>query len=673
VRFGASLYLIYVSQALLACGLAGLLLWCHRLYRRDYLWHWGWSWVAFAVHMWGAALGLWLALRGAGAGPRGLVTTLAFLGGQLQVAWFVLGAAELRGTPIAPRERRRVLFAFGLLGLAVGAVYLGLPAANPARGFLRIGARALASGIAMLAAAWWIRRSPVWPAGVGRRLVGYALLLYAVQELQYVIATLPPLVGLAQLPHIAYLGYADLLVQAAIGAGTVIGLLEEERARVVAASAEIERLSYRDLSTDLPNRRSLLEQLGRAIARAHRTGERLAVAHLDIDRFGVVNEAWSQATGDAVLRVVGDRLRSLLRESDMVARLGGDSFAVLLSGHTSDEQVTTITERMAQRIGQPFVLHEREIHLTASIGVACYPEHGTDPDTLLGNADAAMYRAKEAGRSRTLFFQPTMNVRARERLGLERALRRAIGENQFVLHYQPICDLRDDRIVRFEALLRWQHPERGILAPGQFLPIAEAIGLTDAIDQWVLRTACSDAFRWRAHARGRPPQVSVNLTAHPLQSPDLVARIETVLGDTGLPASALELEITESAAMDHAESTLRALRALKRIGVRLAIDDFGTGYSSLSYLRTFPIDTLKIDRSFVSDLGVYENATTLVAGIAALGQSLGLAVVAEGVETAEQKAILTAHGCTIVQGHLLGMPQAIDRCLELLSVARAAI
>jgi diguanylate cyclase (GGDEF)-like protein len=393
----------------------------------------------------------------------------------------------------------------------------------------------------------------------------------------------------------------------------------------------------------------------------------VAVAHLDVDRFSVVNHAWSPAVGDAVLRGVGDRLRALIRDGDVLARLHGDSFGFLLTGLRTDEQVHAFAERVARRLGRPFALHGREIELTASIGVSWYPDHGADAETLLRHADAAMYRAKEAGRNRTLLYRPTMNTRVAERLALEQGLRRAIGSNELLLYYQPIVEVATGRIVRFEALLRWNHPERGLLPPAQFLPLAEPIGLADAVDQWVLRTACSEALRWRSLVADHPPRVSVTLTPRSFQQPDLIQRVDTVLGDTGLPASALEIEITESTAMGDAEATLAVLRQLKASGVRLAIDDYGTGSSSLSSLRTFPIDTLKIDRAFVRDLGREPTAPALIAGIVALAKSLGLEVVAEGIETEEQRAIVQAEGCQLLQGFLLGMPMPAAECAALVA------
>ncbi|MDB4950670.1 MAG: diguanylate cyclase/phosphodiesterase with sensor, partial [Gemmatimonadetes bacterium] len=514
---------------------------------------------------------------------------------------------------------------------------------------LRIGFRCAVLAAGFLAAAWGATAGRGWRPGIGTRVTaaGYALLAAA--------EVLPPLLPSAYLPPLTLL---SVVLQSAVALGMAAALVEESHARTSQALAEVERLAYHDTSTNLPNRRLLVDRITLEIARVRRAGGRFAIAHLDVDRFKDVNEAWSPAVGDAVLRGVGERLRGLLRDGDVLSRLGSDSFALLFTGIATDEQVTALTDRVARRIGRPFVLHEREIELTASIGVSCFPEHGADAESLLRNADAAMTRAKEAGRNRTLFYHPAMITRTGERLALEQALRRALAGDELVLHYQPIVELDTGRVVRYEALLRWPHPTRGLLGPDQFLNLIEPMGLTEALDQWVLRTACTEALHWRCGSQARPPQVAVNLSARSLQQPDLVQRIDTVLADTGLPAAALELEITETAAMEDAESTLNTLRQLKALGVHIAIDDFGTGYSSLSYLRTFPIDTIKIDRAFVRDLGVHKNATALIAGITALARSLELSVVAEGVEDERQREILHAHGCQFVQGYLMGRPAA---------------
>ncbi|HET6764303.1 MAG TPA: EAL domain-containing protein [Longimicrobiaceae bacterium] len=564
---------------------------------------------------------------------------------------WLLAAASPADDP-APRHASLLLALLALAGTACGLL---LPPEMAGA------ASSAAVAVGLAAAAWTAVGARAGDGRWTRRALVAVLAAAALVEAAPV-ALAPSFLG--------PLALAALVLQGAVAVALAAALVDEAQARTADALAEVERLAYHDTSTNLPNRRLLVDRIDLEIARVRRTGGRFAIAHLDVDRFKDVNEAWSPAVGDAVLRGMGDRLRGVLRDGDVLSRLGSDSFALLFSGVTTDEQVTALTDRVARRIGRPFVLHEREIELTASIGVSMYPEHGGDAEQLLRNADAAMSRAKEAGRNRTLFYHHDMTTRAGERLALEQALRRALAGDELVLHYQPILELATGRVVRFEALLRWPHPQRGMLSPDEFLSLIEPMGLTEALDQWVLRTACSEALHWRHLAQGRAPQVAVNLSARSLQQPDLVRRIDTVLSDTGLPASALELEITESAAMEHAESTLRTLRELKELGVHIAIDDFGTGYSSLSYLRTFPIDTIKIDRAFVRDLGVHPNATALIAGITALARSLGLSVVAEGLETEKQRDILQAQRCEYVQGYFFGRPMAPAACLTWLAAHR---
>lgn len=668
------LYAIYLSQAGMAAALAALLAWFSRIYRHGYLRAWTESWAALCVHLVAAACGLWVALHAPGqTGLRLVLSIVSQVSGMLQLGLLVIGAWELRrGEPIPARRLQALLVGLTVVGSVISLWQGSLPAAAPERQFLRTGVRGALAAVSFTLAAWWVVRSQVWPKGAGRRIVAFGFGGYALDQLQYLAGSVAPLVGMRELGYLAYLSYVDLVFEALIGFGMVVGLLEQERARAVVAAEEVERLSYHDTTTGLPNRRMFVDFFSHAIARARRTGERLAVAHINVDQFRAVNEVLSHAMGDMVLRGIGERMRVLLREADLVAHLGGDSFAVLLGGHEHDTELLAVTERLAQRIRQPFLVQDREVQLTPSIGIACYPQHGTDPELLLRAAGAAMYRAKESGRNSTVFYQPVINERARERALLERGLRRAVGGDELQLYYQPIVELRSGRVVRFEALLRWRHPERGLMLPPDFLPVIDEIGLADAVDQWVLRSACSDARRWRERLGPGGPPVAVNLSAHPIQDQSLVRRIETVLSDTGLPASALEIEVTESAAMQHAEGTLAALTGLKRLGIHVAIDDFGTGYSSLSYLRTFPIDAIKIDRAFVRDLGEHENARTLIAGIIALARSLDLDVVAEGVETEAQRAILAAEGCGYLQGFLLGMPLPIEDCLALLELRRAS-
>jgi predicted signal transduction protein with EAL and GGDEF domain len=346
-----------------------------------------------------------------------------------------------------------------------------------------------------------------------------------------------------------------------------------------------------------------------------------------------------------------------------VARLGGDEFTVLLPEIGDERDMVKVAEKLLALIRQPLLLQGREIVVTGSIGISRFPQDGDIPEELLKRADVAMYQAKQVGRDGYEIYRPSMDADALERLSLENDLRRALAGHELRLYYQPILDSRTGRIEGVEALLRWQHPERGLLLPGEFLTIAEQAGLSNLLDLWVLRTACREIRNW--HEDGAAVRVTVNLSARPFQQPDLVDKIETILAETGLPSPLLEIEITETLAMQNAEVSLGVLRALKDLGIRIAIDDFGTGYSSLSYLRTFPIDTLKIDGSFVRSLNIGDVQAEIPAAMIALAHSLDIRVVGEGVEEEAQWLLLREQGCDEVQGFLFSRPLPAEDCRHL--------
>jgi EAL domain-containing protein (putative c-di-GMP-specific phosphodiesterase class I) len=346
-----------------------------------------------------------------------------------------------------------------------------------------------------------------------------------------------------------------------------------------------------------------------------------------------------------------------LRETDTVARLSGDEFVVILTEHEGEKLQVDIVQRLMETVAQPVMLGIKEFFVTASIGVAVYPTDGAPADSLIEHADIAMYRAKKLGRNNFQFYTPAMNEEALERVRIEGALRNALDRNELVLHYQPQVDLHSGTVVGMEALLRWQHPELGMVAPNRFIGVAEETGLIVPIGAWVLRTACRQAKAW--HDEGFTKlRVAVNLSARQFASPDLISEIETVLADTSLPADSLEIELTESLFMSDVAQAVELMHKMKGLGINLSIDDFGTGYSSLSYLSRFPIDVLKIDRSFVNDISDDVNDAAIVASIIALAHNLKLAVIAEGVETPEQLRYLRHHGCDEMQGYYFSKPLA---------------
>ena len=420
-----------------------------------------------------------------------------------------------------------------------------------------------------------------------------------------------------------------------------------------AAEAQAEEMARHDPLTGLPNRLLLRERLTEALARLSRMGEACAVLLIDLDRFKPVNDTLGHPMGDALLRKVADRLRSTVRPTDTVARIGGDEFVILQTGVGEASDTQALARRLVDLIGRTYMVDGHLLTIGASVGVALAPGDGTEADTLLKNADLALYRAKLDGRATYRFFEPEMDARMQARRRLELDMRQALARREFQLHYQPQLQLEGDRLVGCEALIRWQHPVRGMVSPLDFIPLAEEIGLIVPIGEWVMRQACRDAAGWPA-----PLSVAVNVSPAQFKSERLVEMVMSALAASGLPATRLEVEITEGVLLHESERTLQTLHRLRELGVRVSMDDFGTGYSSLSYLRSFPFDKIKIDRSFVSDLtGAGKgDGEAIIRAIAGLGRSLGMTTVAEGVETADQLERIRAEGCTDVQGYLISRP-----------------
>jgi len=426
-----------------------------------------------------------------------------------------------------------------------------------------------------------------------------------------------------------------------------------------AAMERIEYLAHHDSLTGLTNRYSMESRLEQALATARRDVAPLAVMLIDMDRFKNINDSLGHHVGDRLLVEVAQRLRACVRESDIVARLGGDEFVVVLTGMEAARDAMPVGNKILQALGQPYAMDEQRLHSTPSIGVSLFPADGADAETLLKHADAAMYHAKGNGRNRLSFFSAELTVTANERLELERDLRAALAADELLLYFQPQVRATDGAICGFEALLRWPHPQRGWISPLQFVPIAEESGLIEPLGAWVLERACDQLAAW--HAVGRHDlRMAINLSAHQLRSPALVDQVRLLLSSHNLAPTDLELEITESVAMADPEQAIARLRDLRKLGVRIAIDDFGTGYSSLAYLKLLPIQTLKLDRSFVRDIETDANDATISAATLALAHSLGLEVVAEGVETVAQRDFLAERGCRYLQGYLFGKPEPAE-------------
>ncbi|OYX94139.1 MAG: diguanylate cyclase, partial [Caulobacter sp. 35-67-4] len=417
------------------------------------------------------------------------------------------------------------------------------------------------------------------------------------------------------------------------------------------AEAQIARLAHYDPLTELPNRVLFQKDLVEALARRSRTGDRLAVHFIDLDRFKTVNDTLGHPLGDALLRIAAERLRGCVREGDTVARLGGDEFAVVQTGLTDLSGATKLAERVVEAMAAPFDLQGHQVMIGASVGVSVAPSDGDDADELLKKADMALYRAKADGRGAFHFFERAMDEQLQARRALELDLRRALAAGEFQLYYQPLYHLGDDRVTGCEALLRWNHPDRGMVSPADFIPIAEEIGLIVQLGEWVLREACAEAANWPDHVR-----LAVNLSPAQFRDRGLVRTVVSALAVSGLPAQRLELEITESVLLQDNVANMGMLHDLKALGVRISMDDFGTGYSSLSYLRSFPFDKIKIDQTFVRDILEDSDAMAIIKAVLDLGSSLGIVTTAEGVESVEQLNALRDQGCAEIQGYFISRP-----------------
>ncbi|WP_199743391.1 EAL domain-containing protein [Caulobacter sp. 602-1] len=446
----------------------------------------------------------------------------------------------------------------------------------------------------------------------------------------------------------------------------LLGVSEDiaERKR---AEAQIARLAHYDPLTELPNRVLFQRHLSEALARRARKGDQLAVHFIDLDRFKTVNDTLGHPLGDELLRVAAERLRGCVREGDTVARLGGDEFAVVQAGLSDMTGATRLAERIVEAMSAPFDLQGHQVVIGASVGVAAAPSDGEDADELLKKADMALYRAKADGRGAFHFFERAMDEQLQARRALELDLRRALTAGEFELYYQPLYNLGDERVTGCEALLRWRHPERGMVSPADFIPLAEEIGLIVPLGDWVLRTACAEAARWPDHVR-----LAVNLSPAQFRDRGLVRTVVSAIAASGLPAQRLELEITESVLLQDSAANMSMLHDLKALGVRISMDDFGTGYSSLSYLRSFPFDKIKIDQTFVRDILEDSDAMAIIKAVLDLGSSMGIVTTAEGVETLEQLNALRGQGCAEIQGYFISRPAPASEIAQLLGITETS-
>jgi diguanylate cyclase (GGDEF)-like protein/PAS domain S-box-containing protein len=460
------------------------------------------------------------------------------------------------------------------------------------------------------------------------------------------------------------------------GAGNIIGASKVARdiSQRKEALERIEHLAHYDSLTGLPNRVLLADRMRVAIAQAARYSLRLALLFVDLDRFKLVNDSLGHEIGDKLLKVVAERMRSSVRDADTISRVGGDEFIVLLGQADTPEDAARVARKIIAALSQPYKIEEHELLLTASVGISIYPDSAKEAHSLMRNADASMYSAKEAGGNRYQYYSADLTSRATERLSLERDLRSAVERNEIFIVYQPQIELATRRVIGAEALMRWRHPRRGLVPPASFIPMAEDSGLILPLGEHVLRESCLQARRWGGRY-GADVGVAVNVSAVQFRSDDFIDGVLRVLEETGLASERLELEVTESVVMHGVESVIQKMRILKANGIKVAIDDFGTGYSSLSYLRQFVVDHLKVDRSFVHDLPDNADAEAIVRAIVAMGRSLGLRVIAEGVETEEQAKFLQCIACDESQGYLYAKPMVVNEFeswLEAWQTPRAA-
>ena len=423
-------------------------------------------------------------------------------------------------------------------------------------------------------------------------------------------------------------------------------ITEQRRSEV-----KIGYMAHHDALTDLANRVLLNERLEHALSSRIHGEQMVAVHHLDLDQFKAVNDTFGHPGGDKLLKIVADRLRGLVRETDTIARMGGDEFVIVQAPIKDPAEATSLAQQIIGLISEPFDLDGHQAVIGASIGIAVGPGDGLRPDRLLRNADLALYRAKGDGRGTFCFFEPAMDLQMQTRRIMEQDLRKALPAGEFELYYQPVVNLASNEISGFEALIRWNHPQRGLVSPGAFIPLAEEIGFIVPMGEWVIREACATAARWPGDAR-----VAINISAVQFRNPGLMQVIVGALATSGLHPTRLEIEITETVLLQNKETTLAVLHQLRALGVRIALDDFGTGYSSLTYLQSFPFDKIKIDRSFVKDITENTGSLNIVRAVAALASGMGMTATAEGVETREQLDSITSEGCTEMQGFLFSRP-----------------
>ncbi len=650
-------YALQAIGALITAVLFGVF---SRTYGKPFLSHWARAWSAMCVMLVGAALGAMLSSHAATGMERTVISAVTSVAAYLSIAWLLTGAVEVASAERGARVREHqgwILAGAVVVGLIATSLFRSDPEAHGARFMVRVGFRSALTGLAFLFAALSVpmSRAKGAPRSLGRLIVGGALAGYGLQQAHLAWGVFFQSATVGGATYTLFAGFFDFVFSFAVGLGVVIWLLEDEHQSAADTSAKVAQMAFHDPLTGLPNRKLLLDHLTFNILQARRDKESLAVFFLDLDRFKVINDSLGHSAGDKVLQMVATQLKGAVREADSVGRMGGDEFVIVAPQVKGVQDAVRVAQKVRESIRVPVTVDGRELFVSASMGVAIYPNDGETAEDLLKNADTAMYRAKAQGNDLFQLYTPDMNAHASEQLALESALRRAVEAKEFELHYQPIVQTVDGRISTLETMLRWRHPVLGLVRPEQFLKLAESTGLIVPIGQWALKTACCQLKEWRN--AGYPElRLAVNLSPRELKQPDLVDQVNEILKAQGIPHNAIEFEITEASATQSETVVIERLRTLRALGIKISIDDFGTGFSSVSVLKTFPVDSLKIDTSFVRDLVLDPNDAAIAAAVVALAKSMGLQVIAEGVENPAQLEFLRSHGCEMWQGYLCCPP-----------------
>jgi diguanylate cyclase (GGDEF)-like protein len=652
---GIDLLSLAALHILTPVGLSLLLLHFYRRHQKTYVLSWSlfWAWFAgFTALSWVVYVAMYeVPLVRA---DRWLLATAGAVAGFIAIGHLVSGTFDLlHRRPIRLVHARRMFLGLTIAGLLL-SLYLASLARDPALVHLAEAAIfSIAFGTAFLASSVFF-----WQKSQSERTSWILLAVtFGVFGLANFVTLLLEFVWLGTRGPVEHAGSVVVVgsfLQGMVGLGMIIRLLDDERQAAIFAASQVEHMAYHDDLTGLPNRSLFFDRLIIALTQAERRERNLAILFLDLDRFKDINDSLGHSIGDALLRVTGERLEAMVRKEDTVARFGGDEFVILMTDLRSSDDTAKIAQKLIDTVREPFNAFEREIVITGSVGISIYPDDGTQAEVLVKNADTAMYRAKELGRNRYQLYTAAMNESALERLELEMALRRALDNDEFELHYQPLVDVASRTLIGFEALLRWNHASFGLLMPDQFVPAAERCGLIVPIGQWVVKEVSRQAAEWK-ESLGREFFISINLSASELMEESLVETLTSTVKSYGVAPEQIEIEITESSAFRDDNQIADVLGRLRSFGFRISIDDFGTGYSSLSYLKSFPVDTLKIDKMFLQDINGASDAA-ITHSVISMAHGMNLKVVAEGVENLDQVHVLSGQSCDRFQGFLFSQP-----------------